>query len=640
VAHRSLALAGALVVLWSFSTGLARADTYCVTPATGCDGAHTFANLQAALTGVAGNGVGDTIQLGAATYAQNGLTYSGTDPVSLVGAGTGSTTIQRAAPATASPVITAGAVSNVSLSHLRVHLLFMSGSVLGPQLDGGGTVDDVVIDGEAGSYSPNGIRLGGPATLSHSSIDLPAGTCVSLVNNGATTTATITDDVFRHCGIGINSQSGTNHFVRLRIIDSGIGVDAGGGSTNTLEDSLLTFSNAGAEGLLVGASSGPTTITANHVTIVGPGSGTGAASSTHVTQNATLNLFHTIIRNFTVSLSRTSTTANAANIVADYNDYGVAAVSESGNGSITSTHVYNNVDPLFVNAGAGDYHLSATSPLVDQDLAPLAAGESPFDFDGNVRIINDKRDLGAYEHVLFPGTVTGEASGVAATSATVSGLVNPGGAQTSWQVVYGTSPTAITSATTAATLSPSVANLAVSSTLTGLSPGTTYYYGFTATNSAGTSSPNLRSFTTAGGPAAPKPALSGLKLSPTSFLAARSGASLAAATGARLSYRLSGAATVTFRVRRLLPGVRSGKRCVAPGKARRKGRRCTRAKLVKGSFKRVSTAGANSARFSGRVGRRALARGRYRLTGTPSAAAGRGRAISVNFKIVGLAKKR
>ena len=638
MAHRSLALLGALVVLCCLSTGAARADTYCVTPATGCDGAHTFATLQAALTGVAGNGVGDTIQLGAATYAQNGLTYSGTDPVSLVGSGT-ATTIQRATAATGSPVLTAGATSNVSLSHLRIHLLFVSGSVLGPQLDGGGTVDDVVIDGEPGSYSPSGIRLGGPATLSHSSIDLPAGTCVSLVNNGATTTATLTDSVLRHCGIAVNSQSGTNHMVRLRIVDSGIGVDAGGGSTNTLEDSLLTFSNAGAEGLLVAASSAPTTLTANHLTIVGPGSGTGAASSTHVTTSATLNLFHTIIRNFTVSLSRTSTTASPANIVADYNDYSVAAVSESGPGTITSTHVYNNVDPLFLNAGAGDYHLGGASPLIDQDLTPLAAGESPFDFDGNVRIINDKRDLGAYEHVLFPGTVTGEPGAVTATSATVSGLVNPGGAQTTWQVVYGTSPTAITAATAAATLSPSVANLPVSTTLTGLTPGTTYYYGFTATNSAGTSSPNLRFFTTVPGPA-PKPQISGIKLSPASFLAARSGASLAVATGARLSYQLSRDATVSFRVRRLLPGLRSGKRCVAPRKGHRKGRRCTRAKLVKGSFKRASTSGANHVRFSGRVGRRALARGRYRLTGTPSASGERGRAVSVNFRIVGLAKQR
>jgi hypothetical protein len=73
------------------------------------------------------------------------------------------------------------------------------------------------------------------------------------------------------------------------------------------------------------------------------------------------------------------------------------------------------------------------------------------------------------------------------------------------------------------------------------------------------------------------------------------------------------------------------------GRARRNNDcvRCIRAKLVKGSFKRASTAGANRARFSGRVGKRALAKGRYRLTGTPSG----GRGVSVNFKITGLAKR-
>jgi hypothetical protein len=72
------------------------------------------------------------------------------------------------------------------------------------------------------------------------------------------------------------------------------------------------------------------------------------------------------------------------------------------------------------------------------------------------------------------------------------------------------------------------------------------------------------------------------------------------------------------------------------GRARRNNDcvRCIRAKLVKGSFKRASTAGANRARFSGRVGKRALAKGRYRLTGTPAV----GRGVSVNFKITGLAK--
>ncbi len=174
--------------------------------------------------------------------------------------------------------------------------------------------------------------------------------------------------------------------------------------------------------------------------------------------------------------------------------------------------------------------------------------------------------------------------------------------------------------------------------LGGLAPGTTYHYSFRATNSLGLGLGADRTFTTAAAAgAAAKPKLSALKLTPAAFAAARSGASLSRTrTGARIRYRLSSAAPVTFRVRRLLPGVRAGRHCVKRSRKHRRGKRCTRAVLVKGSFKRASSAGSNSAHFSGRVRRRALRPGSYRLTGTPAG----GRGASVKFRIVKRAKKR
>src|SRR5215467_998706 len=101
---RWLALGGTLLLAGLFS-GVARADTFCVTPAGGCDGPHTFATVQAALTGVANNGVADTVKLGSATYSQDGMTYSGSDAVTLVGAGTTATTLERATAAGSTSVI-------------------------------------------------------------------------------------------------------------------------------------------------------------------------------------------------------------------------------------------------------------------------------------------------------------------------------------------------------------------------------------------------------------------------------------------------------------------------------------------------------------------------------------------------------
>jgi hypothetical protein len=104
------------------------------------------------------------------------------------------------------------------------------------------------------------------------------------------------------------------------------------------------------------------------------------------------------------------------------------------------------------------------------------------------------------------------------------------------------------------------------------------------------------------------------------------------AKGATVKYRLSEAATVTFTVERAVRGRKRKGRCV-PG--RRKGRSCTTYKKVKGSFTHAGKAGANSLRFSGRLARKPLRRGRYRLVGTARDAAGnKSKAVRTSFQIV------
>jgi hypothetical protein len=76
-----------------------------------------------------------------------------------------------------------------------------------------------------------------------------------------------------------------------------------------------------------------------------------------------------------------------------------------------------------------------------------------------------------------------------------------------------------------------------------------------------------------------------------------------------LTYQLSEAATVTITVERLQTGRRSGRRCVA---GRRTGTRCTRVTKA-GVLRRTSKAGPSRIAFSGRIGRKALPVGAYRL---------------------------
>jgi hypothetical protein len=94
-----------------------------------------------------------------------------------------------------------------------------------------------------------------------------------------------------------------------------------------------------------------------------------------------------------------------------------------------------------------------------------------------------------------PTAITGPVSSVGATSATVTGTVNPGGVPTSWYVEYGGS-TSYGSQTASTGAGSGTANVSVSKVLSGLTQGTTYHYRVVATSSAGTSRGGDGVFTT------------------------------------------------------------------------------------------------------------------------------------------------
>ena len=75
----------------------------------------------------------------------------------------------------------------------------------------------------------------------------------------------------------------------------------------------------------------------------------------------------------------------------------------------------------------------------------------------------------------------GSVTAVGATTATVTGTVNPGGVATTWYVEYGTS-TCYGSQTASTNAGSGTGNTAVSVSLAGLAQGTTYHYRVVATN--------------------------------------------------------------------------------------------------------------------------------------------------------------
>jgi hypothetical protein len=105
--------------------------------------------------------------------------------------------------------------------------------------------------------------------------------------------------------------------------------------------------------------------------------------------------------------------------------------------------------------------------------------------------------------ILDPAAVTGMASSIGTTSASLAGTVTPFGSQTSYVFQYGRT-SAYGSVTNAETLQPGGKPVAVSTHIVGLQPGTLYHYRLTASS---TNTGGDRTFTTKSPPPPPPPAL-------------------------------------------------------------------------------------------------------------------------------------
>ncbi len=106
--------------------------------------------------------------------------------------------------------------------------------------------------------------------------------------------------------------------------------------------------------------------------------------------------------------------------------------------------------------------------------------------------------------VLQPPTAaTAPATGVGASTATLKANVNPNGGETTYQFEYGTTTSYGTKVPASAkAIGAGGANVEVSELIGGLSAGTIYHFRISATNAAGTSKGEDRTFTTAAAPTA------------------------------------------------------------------------------------------------------------------------------------------
>ncbi len=156
--------------------------------------------------------------------------------------------------------------------------------------------------------------------------------------------------------------------------------------------------------------------------------------------------------------------------------YGTSTTSQSAGSGTAAVSVNATVSGL---SAATTYHfrLAATTPgitVYGNDLTFTTAGGT----------------------AAPPSVTTGAAGNVSTTGAQLNGTVNPNGTATSYHFEYGTSASYGTSTATQSAGSGTAAQ-AVNTTLTGLTPGTTYHFRAAATSTGGTAYGSDVSFTTA-----------------------------------------------------------------------------------------------------------------------------------------------
>jgi PKD repeat protein len=611
----------------------AEANVYCVgepaCPAGALNEGSGASGLQKALSSAAAHANGsepDQVLVGAGEYSRSGgFQYSG-DAVSIRGAGEGATVLTTNTAAKSTVLaLTTTAASPPSLSGLTIQIP-KSQEPIGLVLTGG-TVEDVAIQG--GGLEGPGVTVGleiFAGVFSHGTISLlqPTGTSQAVESHGGEVLdSTLTGSY------GVQ-ESGTATLRGCRI--SAYTPLDDYNSQLTVEDSLIDLRGTDNTALKFGSNRGYTaTGVLRGVTIVNGGPDSMGMSVEATTpegraSTTTVTLEDSIISHVTHPIyERNQEPGATATVTTDYSSFeagGDQLVGENGAPTPTVTDhdpvstTPDFVDPVFGENGfsEGDWRLLASSPLIDAGTpGSLPAGELATDAAGNPRLVNGRRDVGAFEYQRRGPVVSASANvstvgvGQAVSFSGSATEPEPGDSVAGYQWSFDNGTSAPTGATaTHVFASPGVHTATLTATdLLGVSSAATVTVRVTATP---------------GGPvigcacAERIRGITSLRFSSKAFRAARSGSSTTrrAHVGTLVSFTMPEKATVRFTVERLLPGFLHARKCLARARGHAD-KHCTRRLEVRGSFAATLSSGPHSLRFTGRLSGKALPPGNYLL---------------------------
>lgn len=424
--HRILASALVVPVIPVLAAAPAYAvdNVICVgSPEGPCNSTET--SINAAIAAANGNGLPDTIRVGAGTYTETPYVLNGTtEPITLEGSGAG--TILTMAPGASQDYVWA--------NHATVRDLTVVMEPTTPANDtgvdayGGSVIENVIVDG-TGTANANGVNLR-DSQLTDSTVQmaLDSGSRAVYGEGGSSVIGSmlVGDTAFNHSGTGTPDVVSRS---TLRVgYAAGVSTDSGTVEIDSSVIDLNTHNGTGLRAANFNNSTTPKAIDADHVTIVGGTAGSEgvwayAARSTAL-QTTDVTMTNSIIRGPATSLvadagndgaqgGDSSATINVSHT--DYQTTGGTIDANGVGGVLLGAGNMVDVDPAFVDATAGDFRLTEGSPVIDQG-DPAAGLPGDLDRDGNAREVDGDqngsvvRDPGAYEFadlVAPQTTITG-----------------------------------------------------------------------------------------------------------------------------------------------------------------------------------------------------------------------------------------
>lgn len=394
-----LAAVAACCLVAAVGVPLAGAATYCVDPASGCDGG-TLPTLTLALTAAQDNPGPDDVRLGPVLYYADGpWSYedlTGTNPVTIRGDESGNSQLSS----------TAGTTLTLENGNLHLVRIRSPAGATGLHLRNG-----TVSDGDFTIGTDGGGVNAAHATVERSFFrsDTPAAPALAIAAGDDTTITDVTSF----------TRTGVNAFgfqVVIRRATLSLWGHPGVGIWNSqqveVSDSLIGLGDASDVGLaadcwtdFAGSSNAVT-----NVTISGPGAGTAFQTFSGLLCLPGLAVGSSLITGVGTAVACLgSETSNVSISYSDVDLAGPGAVAGTCQPGVDAGHNFF-ADPKLNTDAAYKPVPRFNSPLVDAG-DPIAPGaDQPTDRLGLPRAVNGRRDVGAFEYGRRPPVLSVESS--------------------------------------------------------------------------------------------------------------------------------------------------------------------------------------------------------------------------------------